>query len=268
MVRLACQQGRGERRWLSPNARFMVQPPQLVSSRNLLLGALRPEDLDLLRPHLEAVSLPAGQVVLEPGKPIEHVVFLESGLSSDVAMAGEDRPVECGMVGRDGLVGAPVILGTDRGPHSSFMQVGGHGLRIARDELWRAMEQSVSLRRVLLNFIHVFMAHTAQSAACNARHTLDQRLARWLLLAHDRMEDDRIPLTHEYLSLMLGVRRSGVTVALGAAEAAGTIRRNRGVITVADREKLERSACPCYGIVRAESERVFGTSPRSGPPEG
>lgn len=230
-----------------------------ASYRNLLLSTLSAEDLGLLQPHLEPVSLPTGHAVLEPGRPIEHVHFLETGLSSDVAMAGPDHPVECGMVGREGLVGLPVILGTDRGAHSSFMQVGGFGLRIGREALWHAMDESISLRRLLLNFAHVFTTATAQSAACNALHKLNQRLGRWLLMAHDRMEDDRVPLTHEYLSLMLGVRRSGVTVALRACQESGIIDQSRGVIIIKDRANLERMACACYGIIRSEAEWVFGS---------
>ena len=243
----------------------MARLLQSAPPGNLLLAALSAGDRELLRPHLEPVSLDFGHVLLEPHRPIEHVVFLESGLSSDVATTGEGRPVECGLVGREGLVGVPVVLGTDRGVHSSFMQVGGRGLRIPREELWRAMEQSASLRRLLLNFAHVFMTHTAQSAACNARHKMDQRLARWLLLSHDRLEDDVVPLTHDYLALMLGVRRAGVTVELNAFEEAGMISRQRGEITIADREKLKHKSCPCYGIVRDEFERVLGSHARLNP---
>jgi hypothetical protein len=197
-------------------------------------------------------------VLLRPHEPIPYVHFLESGLSSDVAIAGRDRPVECGLAGCEGLVGLPVVLGTDRGIHESLMQVGGHGYRIAAAELRRAMEASPSLRRLLLNFAHVFTCQSAQTAACNARHSIAQRLARWLLLSHDRMKDDRVPLTHEYLALMLGVRRAGVTVALHELEGEKLIRAARGQITVIDRAGLERRSCGCYTIVTAEAERVLG----------
>lgn len=234
-----------------------MSPIQGVPFKNRLLAALEPRDLARLRPHLEAVPLPQGTVLLRPHQPIEHVHFLESGLSSDVAMTGEERPVECGLAGYDGLVGVPVLLGTDRGIHESLMQVGGHGHRIASAELARAMDESVSLRNLLLRFAHVFACQSAQSAACNARHSIERRLAKWLLLSHDRMTDDRVPLTHEYLALMLGVRRAGVTVALHELEGEKLVRAARGQITVIDRARLEARSCACYAIVRRETERVL-----------
>lgn len=235
----------------------MVRPVQGQPFKNRLLAALEAHDLARLKPHLEAVPLPQGTVLLRPNQPIEYVYFLESGLSSDIAMTGEERPVECGLAGYDGLVGVPVLLGTDRGIHESLMQVGGHGHRIAAAEIARAMDESPSLRRVLLRFAHVFTSQAAQSAACNARHSIERRLAKWLLLSHDRMLDDRVPLTHEYLALMLGVRRAGVTVALHELEGEKLVRAARGQITVIDRARLEARSCACYGIVRREAERIL-----------
>jgi CRP-like cAMP-binding protein len=234
--------------------------PASPPSANRLLAALEPHDLERLRPHLEAVQLPTGTVLLRPHEPIAFVHFLEAGLSSDVAVTGHDRPVECGLAGYEGLVGLPILLGTDRGIHESVMQVGGHGHRIASAELRRAMEESPSLRRLLLNFAHVFTSLSAQTAACNARHSIERRLARWLLLAHDRMADDRVPLTHEYLALMLGVRRAGVTVALHELEGGKLVRAGRGLITITDRPGLEARSCGCYGIVVREAERVLGAA--------
>ena len=239
----------------------MSSPPGPFA--NLLLSALAPEDLDRLRPHLDPVDLPQGSVLLQPHEPIPYVYFLEAGLCSDVAMADGDRPVECGLAGFEGLIGLPVVFGTDQGIHESLMQVGGHGHRIASAELRRAMqESSPSLRRLLLNFAHVFTCLAAQSAACNARHVVEQRLARWLLLSHDRMVDDRVPVTHEYLALMLGIRRAGVTTALHELEGEKLIRTSRGQITVTDRAGLEARSCGCYAIVSQEAKRVLGTAGR------
>lgn len=237
-----------------------VTAPPSASSGNLLLAALAPSDRELLGPHLEAMPLPLSMVLLQPHAPIEHVYFLTAGLASDVAMTGEDRPVECGLIGVDGLVGLPIVLGTDRGVHESLMQIDGHGYRIRSDALQRALEESAGLRRVLLNYAHAFMAQTGQSAACNARHGIEQRLARWLMMAHDRMPDDRVPLTHDYLALMLGVRRAGVTVALHELEGERLVRGGRGHITVLDRPRLERKSCVCYGLVKQEFERVLGSN--------
>jgi CRP-like cAMP-binding protein len=232
------------------------------SFSNLLLSALAPEDLHRLRPHLDPVDLPQGSVLLQPHEPIPYVYFLEAGLCSDVAMAEGERPVECGLAGFEGLVGLPVVFGTDRGIHESLMQVGGHGHRIASAELRQAMEESPSLRHLLLNFAHVFTCLAAQTAACNARHVIEQRLARWLLLSHDRMADDRVPLTHEYLALMLGIRRAGVTTALHELEGEKLIRAGRGQITVINRAGLEARSCGCYAIVTEEAKRVLGAAGR------
>ena len=236
----------------------MSPAPASPPFKNRLLAALEPHDRERLGPHLEPVQLPQGTVLLCPHEPIPYVHFLEAGLSSDVAVTGHDRPVECGLAGCEGLVGLPVLLGTDRGIHESVMQVGGHGYRIASAELRRAMEESPSLRRLLLNFAHVFTCLSSQTAACNARHSIEQRLARWLLLSHDRMSDDKVPLTHEYLALMLGVRRAGVTVALHELEGEKLVRAGRGLITITDRPGLEARACGCYRVVEREAERVLG----------
>jgi CRP-like cAMP-binding protein len=243
----------------------VVSPaPASTPFKNRLLAALAPHDRERLLPHLEKVELPQGTVLLRPNEPIAYVHFLEAGLSSDVAVTGHDRPVECGLAGCEGLVGLPVILGTDRGIHESLMQVGGHGHRIASAELRRAMDESPSL----LNFAHVFTCLSSQTAACNARHSIEQRLARWLLLSHDRMGDDRVPLTHEYLALMLGVRRAGVTVALHELEGEKLVRAGRGLITVTDRPGLEARACGCYRVVEREAERVMGGQSAVGSSDG
>jgi CRP-like cAMP-binding protein len=233
-------------------------PPRPFANR--LLAALAAEDFDRLQPHFERVDLPHGTVLLRPREPIPFVYFLEAGLSSAVAVGGDRRPAECGLAGFEGLIGLPVVLGTDRGIHESRMQVAGHGYRIPASVLQRAIEESASLRRLLLSFAHVFTSQSAQTAACNARHAIEQRLARWLLLSHDRMTSDWVPLTHEDLALMLGVRRAGVTVATHVLEGEELIRASRRQIKVVDRAGLEARSCGCYRIVTDEAERVLGAS--------
>jgi CRP-like cAMP-binding protein len=224
---------------------------------------MTPADRALVMPFCEAVDLPLGTRLIEPGEPIAHVYFLENGLGSDIAFAEEgDRPVECGLVGREGLVGLPVVLGSDRGVHAADMQVAGHGLRIASPHIRDAMAKSPTLRDVLLRYAHYFMAHTAQTAACNARHSLGQRLARWLLMSHDRL-GDIVPLTHDYLAIMLGVRRAGVTQALHILEGDHLIKSVRGQIVIQNRAGLEKASCACYGIVRRELDRVLGDAATS-----
>ena len=160
-------------------------------------------------------------------------------------------------MGREAIAGVPVILHVDSAPHEVFVQVAGAALCMRADDLRQAMEESPTLRRILLRYTQVFMVQVAQGAACNGRHRLEERLAKWLLMAQDRLDGDDIPLTHEFLGMMLGVRRSGVTIAIGQLEAAGIIRQQRAHILVLDRAKLEAVSCPCYEIVKAEFERVL-----------
>ena len=186
--------------------------------QNRLLAALSSADFALLQPDLDPVSLELRQVLETADEPIAHNYFIESGLASVVAGNGNHRRrIEVGLIGFDGMTGLAVVLGNDRSPNENFMQVGGEGRRISSDRLRMAMQESRSLHGVLLNFAHAFMNQIASTALSNGTASVEERLARWLLMAHDRMDDDNIPLTHEFLALMLGVRRAGVTVALNVS---------------------------------------------------
>ena len=215
--------------------------------RNRLLAALSSADFALLQPDLDPVSPELRQVLETADEPIAHNYFIESGLASVVAGNGNHRRrIEVGLIGFDGMTGLAVVLGNDRSPNENFMQVGGEGRRISSDRLRMAMQESRSLHGVLLNFAHAFMNQIASTALSNGTASVEERLARWLLMAHDRMDDDNIPLTHEFLALMLGVRRAGVTVALNALERKAVIRLSRGQIFVVDREGLKASANGAY----------------------
>ena len=215
--------------------------------RNRLLAALSSADFALLQPDLDPVSPELRQVLETADEPITHNHFIESGLASVVAGNGNHRRrIEVGLIGFDGMTGLAVVLGNDRSPNENFMQVGGEGRRISSDRLRMAMQESRSLHGVLLNFAHAFMNQIASTALSNGTASVEERLARWLLMAHDRMDDDNIPLTHEFLALMLGVRRAGVTVALNALERKAVIRLSRGQIFVVDREGLKASANGAY----------------------
>ena len=203
--------------------------------KNQLLAALSNADLALLQPHLEPVSLELHQVLEAPNEPIKHCYFIERGLASIVALNGHRR-LEVGLIGPEGMTGLAIVLGNDRSPHENFIQVAGKGWRISAEKLREAMQQSRSLERVFLGFAHSFMNQTANTALSNGTATLEERLARWLLMANDRLDGDEIPLTHEFLSLMLGVRRAGVTVALHYLEQRGVIRLSRGQIVILDRD--------------------------------
>jgi CRP-like cAMP-binding protein len=190
-------------------------------------------------------------------KTIEHVYFIERGFASVVAN-GSGRAIEVGLIGREGMTGLAVVMGTDRTPHDTYMQAAGNGQRISSAKLRSAMEQSPALHRFFLLYGHAFVVQTAQTALVNGRSKIEERLARWLLMAHDRLDDDTMPLTHEFLSVMLGVRRPGVTVALDTLEKGGLIRATRGAVTILNRTGLKKISNRAYGAAEAEFQRLFG----------
>jgi CRP-like cAMP-binding protein len=234
----------------------MIQLKQ-SSMRNRLLQTLSPDDFALIAPDLEFVALPRSTVLIEPNEPIEHVYFLESGVSSVVSINSESRRVEVCISGSEGLIGPSVVLGVNRTPHQSFMQVEGSGYRIVSAHLARAIESSPSLRHLLLRYIHVVKIQIAATAMSNGDNVLGERLARWLLMCHDRVDGDELQLTHEFLSLMLAVRRAGVTDAIHLLEGTGIIKARRAHITILDRERLEETAGDSYGVPEAEYERLI-----------
>jgi CRP-like cAMP-binding protein len=226
-----------------------------------LLQALPPQDVALLSPRLERVSLAKGQVVVTRRKPIEYLHFIEDGLGSVIAEVDSRRlRTEIGMIGRDGATGLPLVLGVERTCYETFMQIGGEAWRISAGDLKQAMARSPSLQRVLLAYAHAFLIQVAETALSNGRRSVEQRLARWLLMSQDRIGGDKIALTHEFLALMLGVRRPGVTMALHVLEGNKLIRSTRGLITVLNRAGLEKAAGASYGIAEAEAQRVIAVA--------
>ena len=226
--------------------------------RNRLLAALAPAALQVLRPHLLGpVELAQGQTLHRRGYPVADVFFPEAGLASLTA-GTMDGDVEVGLTGREGLVGAAVLLDPEAvAVHEAFVQIPGAAWRVPTSALRRAVEQSPALREHLLRYVQSLMVQSGQTAACNARHSVPQRLARWLLMAHDRVDGDELALRQEAVSLMLGVRREGVSVAAGALQASGLIRQSRGRIAVLDRPGLEAAACGCYRAVHDSHERIL-----------
>jgi CRP-like cAMP-binding protein len=227
-------------------------------SGNRLLSSLSKADFGLLLPDLEAVSLDVRKVLERPNKRIEDVYFPDAGFASVVAVQPKQTKVEVGLIGREGMTGLPVVLGNHKTPHETYIQAAGHGQRLNATKLRKAMAASSSLQSLLLKFVQAFMVQTAQTAISNARAKLNERLARWILMADDRIDGSRLPLTHEFLSLMLGVRRAGVTEALHALESEGLIRASRGEIIVRSRKGIERRAGGSYGIPEAEFRRLIG----------
>jgi CRP-like cAMP-binding protein len=214
-------------------------------SSNIILSRLARADLRLLEPHLQDVDLPVRTQLEARKRRVAHVCFLQNGLATVVANGG----MEVGMIGREGMTGLSAVLdgnGSSRAVHETFVQIAGNGLRMPADSLLQAMDASVSLRRVLLRYVHAFMIQITQTALANGYGKIEERLARWLLMAADRTDGSALPLTHEALANMLGVRRSGVTVALQGMERAGHIAHTRGTITVLDREALQKSSNGTY----------------------
>jgi len=236
----------------------MTPLSNLPNHVNRLLGALSAADAALLAPHLEPREFAVRHVFEEPNRPIKYVYFIERGFASVVAVANSDRQVEVGLIGREGVTGVPVLLGGDRAPHSCYAQHAGGGRRMRARILREKMEASASLRILLLRFAQAFMTQTAQTALANGRANLEERLARWILMAHDRVEGDGLTLTHDFLSIMLGVRRAGVTVAVRSLEDQGLIRHNRAHIALVDRKGLEALSGKSYGVSEAEYRRLLG----------
>jgi CRP-like cAMP-binding protein len=213
-------------------------------SSNHILSRLSRADYRLLEPHLEAIDLPVRWQLEERNKRVEHVYFPESGFASVVANG--ERNIEVGIIGREGMSGLSVVLGSDDRPaNETFIQSAGNGQRIAAGELRKAIGASVSLHQVMLRYAHTFLVQTSQTALANGRSKIEERLARWLLMAADRVEGE-LALTHEFLAIMLGVRRSGVTTALQELERTALIAHRRGFVTILDRKGLEEQSNGTY----------------------
>jgi CRP-like cAMP-binding protein len=223
-----------------------------------ILRMLTADDFALLEAHLESVPLALRQAIEEPHKPIQHVYFVEDGLMSVVASSGGESRIEVGLIGWEGMSGVPVIMGDDRSPYRNFVQIAGRAQRIGSDHLRTAIKKSTSLQDFLLHFAQAFMSQTAQTALAHGRAKIEARLAHWLLMAHDRSKNDEVHLTHEFLALMLGVGRPGVTIALKKLVARGFTKQTRATTSVIDRKGLEKAAGGLYGVPEAEYLRLIG----------
>ncbi|HYC05631.1 MAG TPA: Crp/Fnr family transcriptional regulator [Azospirillaceae bacterium] len=232
-----------------------------MESRNYILSSLSAEEEALIRPHLERVPLPHRMTFFHPDEAIGHVWFLESGCASLINVVADGRAVEVATIGNEGMVGAAVLLESDSVPLQCDMQIPGEGWRIATGPFKAAVRENDTLRNRLLRFTQAYFSQTAQTVACNTFHTIEERCARWLLMTRDR-SGDSFPLTHEYLAIMLGVRRAGVTVVVNAFERAGFIQSNRGGMTILNPAGLEVVACDCYGTIRNEFDRLAPTDRR------
>lgn len=225
--------------------------------RNRLLNSLPKGDLAAVAEHLEPVELPLRMIMMQPGVPARQLYFLEEGLGSIIAIAGHER-IEVCLIGNEGFVGIPVVLQSEYAHHEAFMQVAGHGFRMSAAGLRTCMADLPSFASAMLRFTYVQMTQVSQTALANGRYTVEQRLARWLLMAQDRLDRAELVLTHEFLAAMLGVRRPGVTVALHMLEGDHAVRSRRGLVTIMSRDKLKAVAGPAYGRSESVYEHMFG----------
>jgi CRP-like cAMP-binding protein len=225
---------------------------------NQLIAALPSADRTRLLRALQPVSMTASQPFYEARERIKFVYFPMSGMHSIVSSGMDGGVVEVATVGNEGMVGIPVFLGGDSTPEKAFCQVAGDLLRMRAARFRREVRRSLALRRVMLRYTQAFIHQISQHAACNRRHSIIERCARWLLMTRDRVGVDEFVLTQEFLSQMLGVRRATVTIAAGTLQRAGLIRYTRGRMTIVDRKKLERASCDCYRGIRREYNRLLG----------
>lgn len=223
-----------------------------TNAHNLLLAQLSPEDFDCIAAHLEPMELPKDFTIAHYNRPISHYYFLEAGIGSMVAVSSSGAKAEVGLVGRDGVTPLAVILDRDTMPFECMMQVAGHGNRIQANALVEIIESRPSINRLLLRFVQTLLAQTAYTALSNAVHKIDTRLARWILMCHDRVGGDEFFLTHEFMAMMLGVRRQSVTEALHVLEGEQLILSARGLVTVRNRALLEQYAGDAYGMPEKE----------------
>jgi CRP-like cAMP-binding protein len=230
----------------------MNQPK--VQYKNRVLASLPKSEIARLEPHLHFVELPQHKTLAGGVQP--YAYFLEDGIASAVVTVDNGNTVEVGVIGIDGMVGVPILIGSNHSPIQLFMQIAGSAYRIEARELKAEFERDGELRRHLQKYVQAFMVQTAQTAACNRLHTIEERLARWLSTCRDRMPSDRLALTQEFLGQMLGSPRTTVTLAAGLLEKAGLIEHSRGIVTVRNRKGLEGAACECYGAVRDEYGRL------------
>jgi CRP-like cAMP-binding protein len=225
---------------------------------NTLLALLPDSDWALIAPKLEAVELAHRQPIETANMTIEHAYFPTEGIISVVAKEPSGQQIEAGVVGREGMMGHAIVMSNHRSPNDAFVQVAGRAVCMSADDLRDALVQSQALRQLAQRFVQVFMTQVAQTALANGRAKIEERLARWLLMAQDRLDNSNLQLTHEFIALMLGVRRPGVTDAINDLVGKGLIRSSRGMLRVVDRRGLLATAGGIYGVPEAEYKRLIG----------
>ncbi|MDX6695340.1 MAG: hypothetical protein QOF02_2943 [Blastocatellia bacterium] len=228
-----------------------------LQTANRILNELPPEEYESLSPYLQPVALQLGDVLYYPQDPTTHVYFLNRGTVSVITTFEDGGNVEIGMVGNEGMFGLNVVLGSVDTPHEALVQLPGDGFRLPAEIVRKEFKKGGQLHDLLLRYTQAFIIQIAQTAACNRSHPLGGRLARWLLMSHDRALTDELELTHEFIGIMLGSRRACVSEAAGKLQDEGAIRYKRGRITIVDRAKLETMTCECYQVMKREFNRLL-----------
>jgi CRP-like cAMP-binding protein len=225
-----------------------------VQPQNRLLASLSPGEYRRLLPQLEEVTLTFAEIIYEPGETIRHVYFPNNSIVSLLYATNSHASLEVGMIGNEGMTGVSVFMGVDQSRTRALVQGAGSGLRMESSALRKESDRLGSFHRLLHRYVHSLMTQMSLSSACNRFHSLEDRLARWLLMTHDRIGSDEFRLTQEFMSNMLGVRREGVNKVAGNLQKHSLISYTRGHVTVLDRPGLEKVSCDCYGIMRRESD--------------
>lgn len=236
---------------------------ELLPTGNQLLAALPEEARSRLAPHLEPVALRLGEVIQEAGARAGYIYFPVSGIISLLYVMQDGASGEIAIVGNEGLVGFPLLMGGGRTSSRAIVQIAGAASRIAARYAREEFDRAGAFQNILLRYAQALLTQMGQTAVCNRHHSVEQQLCRWLLMSLDRLPSNELQMTHELIANMLGVRREGVTEAAGALQRAGIIRYARGRIEVLDRPRLERTACECYEVVKKEFARLlpWATSP-------
>jgi CRP-like cAMP-binding protein len=235
----------------------MASRRENIRIENHLLAALPEDELERLLPHLEVVRLTRNRIVFLSGEPLRHAYFPNSGSISLLAINENGASIELCMVGNEGVVGVPIVLRINKMPYQAITQVPTDALRVRRAVLAEELDRGGWLQTLMLRYTQVLLTYFGQAAVCNHFHPIEKRLCRWLLMAHDRTKSDTLPITQEMISQLLGIPRTGVTMAAGELQKAGLIHYSRGKIIIFNRRELESSACECYRILRDEFDQFL-----------
>jgi CRP-like cAMP-binding protein len=235
----------------------MTSPTIPFPIKNRLLETLTPEESERLTPGMELVHLPQSKIVYFPGDHVRYAYFPNDGMFSLLSTTEDGATVEVSMVGNEGLIGLPVVLQINQMPYEVMIQITSDAVKIRADLIKKEFDQGGNFQKLVLRYTHLLLTQIAQSSVCNHFHSVTKRLSRWLLIAQDRVQSETLTLTQEIIAHMLGIQRTGVTMAAGELQRAGLIRYSRGKIVLLNREELEAASCECYRIVKEEFDRFL-----------